>query len=279
MTKGQKRLLAGALLVACGIIAAVLLAVSSAQNGRYRVFIGMERKQLLRLSGNYETLVINASQLKRNEVVRVHQKADRLYSYLNVGAVEKSSNIYQKFSHLALKPYENWPDEYWVDVTDKAWQDNLIKQAQSFKRKGIDGLFLDNFDIYYHYPEDKVYRSLVSLLRRFKNLEMPVIVNGADSFISQLIKKEAEPKQLVAGVNQESVFTRYDFDRKKAEPQEAEVLKYYQTYLRTAQRTGLEVFLLEYGASRKQQEEIKAYARSRSYQLYLADSIVLNKEN
>lgn len=60
-----------------------------------------------------------------------HEKAVReavkcgvwVYGYLNVGALEKERPYYEKFKHLRLARYDGWSGEYWVNVTDKAWQD------------------------------------------------------------------------------------------------------------------------------------------------------------
>ena len=46
-----------------------------------------------------------------------------VYGYLNVGALEKQRPYYEKLKHLKLAKYEGWDGEYWVNVTDKAWQD------------------------------------------------------------------------------------------------------------------------------------------------------------
>ena len=60
-----------------------------------------------------------------------HEKAVReavrrgvfVYGYLNVGALEKWRPYYDKLKHLRLARYDGWSGEYWVNVTDKAWQD------------------------------------------------------------------------------------------------------------------------------------------------------------
>lgn len=48
-----------------------------------------------------------------------------VYGYLNIGALEKQRPYYEKFKHLRLVKYEGWDGEYWVNITDKAWQDHV----------------------------------------------------------------------------------------------------------------------------------------------------------
>lgn len=51
-----------------------------------------------------------------------------------------------------LKPYENYPDEYWVDFRNKDWQNIIYGNNNSYMKKiidaGFDGAFLDNVETY-----------------------------------------------------------------------------------------------------------------------------------
>ena len=86
-----------------------------------------------------------------------HEKAVReavnrdvwVYGYLNVGSVEFGRSYYDKFKGIRLGRYDGWDGEYWVDVTDKAWQEHCIALAKQIKATGTIGVYLDNTDIYY----------------------------------------------------------------------------------------------------------------------------------
>lgn len=248
------------------------------QKESYGVFIGMDKDQLFSLTNTYDTMVIDASKLSKEDLDQVKGKTKQLYSYLNVGALEKSSEFYEAYKHLTLKPYDNWPDEYWIDVRNKAWQDGLLARAKDLKAKGVDGLFLDNFDIYYQYKRKDVYQSLLTLLERCKELEMPIIINGGDTFVSKLLEEETDADQLIDAVNQEGVVTRYDFDKKKAVKQEADTLSYYHSYLRAASKSGIKTYTIEYASNKSQKKAIREDARTYNYQVYLAETIGLDKE-
>ena len=67
-------------------------------------------------------------------------------------------------------------------------------------------------DYRYHTPE--VYQSLKSMLASLKRQGFKLIVNGGDVFVSETLK-DGSAKNLYDGINQEDVFTTYDFNKKK----------------------------------------------------------------
>ena len=253
---------------------------SSTRQQDYGVFIGMEKKDLLQLSKFYQTLVLDATYLDKTDIKQLHSRSQQMFAYLNVGALETSNPFYQDFKDLTFKAYNNWPDEYWLDVTDSAWQDFLVHQlAQSLKDKGVDGLFLDNFDVYDHDQRPEVYASLVQLLKEFQTMNLPVIINGGSTFVSQLVAEDPQlARQLIYAVNQESVFLAYVFDANKPVQQTAEAEDFYLDYLNNLSQTGIQVFLIEYGADSYQADKILKQCQELDYSLYLAPSILLDRE-
>lgn len=196
----RKRINAAAMmlgLLLCCLI--VNVAARSEARRPYGVFIGMEPQQALQLGG-YDLMIIDAAGFSEADVAALHQKSDKVYSYLNVGALESFRDYYEDYRDLTLKPYENWSDEYWVNVSDKRWQRLSAELAEGYKKKGIDGLFLDNMDVYWHYPNDDVYQGLVAILSSIKKLGLQVIINGGDMFVRALLDRD-ETDDLIAGVN------------------------------------------------------------------------------
>lgn len=89
-----------------------------------------------------------------------------MYGYLNIGAVEEYREYYGRFERLTLGVYEDWPDERWVDVSDAEWQTFLIQElAPKYAALGLDGFFLDNADVYYHFETDEIFYVLCNILR------------------------------------------------------------------------------------------------------------------
>lgn len=272
----------------CCLLGLILLVVSmvllirqfSTPQQDYGVFIGMEKKDLQQLTKSYQTMVLDATNLDKSDIKQLHSESQQIFAYLNVGALETSNSFYQDFKDLTFKPYDNWPDESWLDVTDSAWQDFLVHQlAQSLKDKGVDGLFLDNFDVYDHDHRPEVYTSLVQLLKEFQSMNLPVIINGGSTFVSQLVAEDPQlARQLIYAVNQESVFLAYVFDANKPVQQTAEAEDFYLDYLNNLSQTGIQVFLIEYGADSYQADKILKQCQELDYSLYLAPSILLDRE-
>ena len=272
----------------CCLLGLILLVVSmvllirqfSTPQQDYGVFIGMEKKDLQQLTKSYQTMVLDATNLDKSDIKQLHSESQQIFAYLNVGALETSNSFYQDFKDLTFKPYDNWPDESWLDVTDSAWQDFLVHQlAQSLKDKGVDGLFLDNLDVYDHDQRPEVYASLVQLLKEFQTMNLPVIINGSSTFVSQLVAEDPQlARQLIYAVNQESVFLAYDFDANKPVQQTAETEDFYLDYLNNLSQTGIQVFLIEYGADSYQADKILKQCQELDYSLYLAPSILLDRE-
>lgn len=66
---------------------------------------------------------------------------------------------------------------------------------------------MDNFDVYDHDRRPEVYASLVQLLKEFQSMDLPVIINGGSTFVSQFVAENPKlARHLIYAVNQESVF-------------------------------------------------------------------------
>ena len=182
-----------------------------------------------------------------------------------------------QFKKLALAPYENWKDESWVDVSDTDWQNYITEKiAKEIVELGFDGFFLDNFDVYYLFPEEKIYRGLDAVLGGLQKYKMPIILNGGDSYVSRAIEENATDL-LFQGVNQEDVFTSYHFDTDTSSVQDSETRKYYQDYLEKAKDAGLSVYILEYMANKELSKEVSSYCKEKHFQWYNAPDIFLTE--
>ncbi len=260
--------------------------VEEAPSVSYGVFLGVDRDSF-QISDfkNYDTVVVDALELRKEQLAQLHSSGHTVYSYLNVGSVEDSREYYERFTDLLLDRYKNWPEEDWVDVTDDRWKSFVTGDLPDMIRDNdpvIDGFFIDNMDIYGHIMDSRKYRekgeesfkALVSVLESFHEAGIPVIVNGADEFVERLI--EDGDAQLLLGVNQETVFTRiksYKFDRfTRQEEKERERLT---SYLKKCKDAGMEVFLLEYTKDKSLAEEIREYCSKNQYRYYISEHVNL----
>ncbi len=247
--------------------------VASVGTGDYGVFLGIDAGDVSRLDP-YDLVVVEPEEFTSEDVAELHAEGKTVYAYLNVGAIEEYRDYYDRFSDLSLGVYEDWPDERWVDVTDREWQDFVVELAEDYAQAGFDGFFLDNMDVYYHYPTDEVFDSLAAILARLQALDVALVANGADEFVSRCID-EGVATDLLDAVNQECVFTSIDFDTRTYGAQDADETDYFTSYIEKAHAAGLSVYLLEYGADEGLVRQIDAYCEEHGFAWYNAPSLDL----
>lgn len=202
-----------------------------------------------------------------------------IYDYLNAGALEQERSYYNQFKHLCLAKYDGWDGEYWVDVTNKAWQDHLVEEARKKKAKGAIGLYFDNADIYYMCKEgfkeehshmiktapsaDAVYKALRNVILRITNdVGLVVMPNGGDTFLRKFM---VEYPNVIQTINQEGVFFE-DFKKNSASD-----TKYYKDWCKWAQEhmTG-KVRIIEYCTDKKEMAKIKVYCLAHGWHVYFS---------
>ena len=111
----------------------------SMQDKHYGVFIGMAKEDAMKLN-NYEVLVLEPTEYDKADIKKLHEKNKKIYAYLDIGSLENYRPYYDKFKDKILGNYENWEDEYWMDVSDKEWQNLIIDElGKNIADKGFDG--------------------------------------------------------------------------------------------------------------------------------------------
>lgn len=250
-------------------------------------------KQLAFLSG-YKTVIVSPGTFTKEDLDYLKKRKTTVYAYINVGALEQYNPDYKKFQKFALAPYENWEDEEWVDVSQTAWQDYITEDlAKKLAKSGFDGFFLDNFDVYDRFPTEDCYQGLTKILQNLQKYKKVILLNGGDRFVQRIIEEKEKSgkaekskenaqksrgaKYLFQGVNQEEVFTSYDFSENKAEKQEKNATNYYKDYLKKVQSAGLSVYITEYEADETLSKEIEEYCKKNHFSWYNAPGIALSR--
>ncbi|MDO5131407.1 MAG: endo alpha-1,4 polygalactosaminidase [Eubacteriales bacterium] len=252
----------------------------------YGVFLGVDADSFQISSfSSYDMVVVDAQELKSEQLAQLHSTGHIVYSYLNIGSIEDSREYYDRYRDLCLDRYENWPEEDWVDVTDDRWKTFVTQDLPAMIRKkdpSLDGLFLDNLDIYGHimdsrkYEEkgEETYDALVEILEAYQEEGIPVVINGADEFVLRLIRDGRT--DLLQGVNQETVFTRIkSYKRDKFDTQDEEETGRLKDYLKECSQAGKMVFLLEYTDDEAVAEEIAAFCEKNGYRYYVSEHVDL----
>ena len=267
------------LLLIAFLLALISLACAGSQpqeNNTYGVFLGLNPEDASSLT-RYQTVVIDAQYFTKEEIAAVQAKGTQVYTYLNIGSIETFREGYDAFKRITLSPYDNWPDEYWVDVSQPEWQQFIAGEAKSLIDKGVDGFFLDNADVYYLYPTDAIYAGLDAILQGLGQYGKPVLINGGDVFVARAVLDAEQPNPVITGVNQECVFTNIDFDHRALVQQTEENTNYYREYLDRCKYAGLDVYLLEYAKPNTElKSEIDDYCKQNGFLYYISPSIDLD---
>lgn len=260
-----------ALCILCGCAA-------SESRSEYGIFIGVDPDDLPEDMKDYDIIVIDAQNFTRGQIQKFKNNGQKVYSYINAGSIEKTRSYYGKYADLTLDPYENWDEEYWVDVSSEKWQDFISYDiSQKLLDKDIDGFFVDNIDIYYQYPKPEIYNGLCNILNNLMDYDKPVIVNGGDVFVSEYISRNGNIKDILTGINQETVFSKINFDQETFDKNDEDTIEYFKKYIEECKSNGLDVYITEYTTDKKLIRQIKDYCKENGFHYYISDSIQLDQ--
>ena len=239
----------------------------------YGVFIGADNIDKIK---GYNVVVVEPASIDIGGVELLHKTNEKIYAYLNIGSLENYRPYFNEFKEKTLGLYENWEDEYWMDVSDIAWQNLIVdKLGRDIVDKGFDGFFIDNCDVYYYYPNEEIFNGLSSILQGLRSLNMTkkykidIIINGGDTFVSKCIENKTAT-ELFDGVNQECVFTDIDFENKTYKERDESDREYFKEYLSNVKKYIPEVYLIEYGANSNLIKEIENYCNENGFYWYNA---------
>ena len=241
----------------------------------YGVFLDCDASNMPRNITSYKTIVIDAQNFEDSDINKLKAQGCTVYSYLNVGSLENFRPYYKRFENLILSKYDNWEEEFWVDVSDEQWQDFIVQTvATETASKGVNGFFIDNTDVYYHYKTDNIYEGLNNMMSGLKKLGLPVIINGGDVYMQRLIKENRQG--LIDGINQECVFSKIsDYEKDEFGKNIETTRQYYIDYLQSCKEKGLAVYLIEYTVDRALIEDIVSYCRNNGFKYYISDTVNL----
>ena len=183
-----------------------------------------------------------------------------------------------EYSEYTLDVYENWEDERWVDVTAPEWQWFVVHElAEDIRKKGFDGVFVDNLDVYYHYPSEEAFKAITGMLIAFKDLGFYVSINGGDVFVTEYLERFGSADWVFDAVNQETVFSKIIWDEKdKFDEQDSAEREYFQEYLEMVHEKGIDVYLLEYTKDKRLTRKIRKYCKEKGYRYYVSGTLNLD---
>ena len=240
---------------------------------KYVVLIGEDSDITDKLS-DIDLLVIDAEYFSQNDIARLRENGIReIFSYINIGSIESFRSYDTDFEKYTLGAYENWSEEKWIDVSAPEWQACTASRVDSLVQKGVDGFFVDNTDVYYNYPQECIYDGILTILDYMDHTGGKILINGGDSFVKKYLT--TEKNVLIDGVNQENVFTAYDFSKDVYTKSDQSTREYYTEYLDLAMSHGCTAYTLEYATNPAIRRQAAAYAGKHGYICYISDNIGL----
>ena len=273
-----------AVLVLCGCCLAGEARPERAFDASYGVFIGMRGGEALRDERVLRTrvLVVDPAHFEEREIAFLKVSGHTVYGYLNVGSLEAFRPYYGRFKRFVLGRYENWDGEWWVDVSAAPWRDFVVSElAAEYVRKGIDGFFVDNCDVYHYRRSRRIFDGLSEVLRRLSGYGLEVLINGGDEYATAALEEYGSIAGLFSGVNQETVFTRINFDKLNFETgafgrSREEDRQYFLSYLEKMEGAGAKVRLLEYTRDADLAREIERFCGARGWECFISGSVELD---
>ncbi len=245
------------------------------ENCDYGVFLSVTEN--LPSLAQYDSVVIDAQYFTKEEIDAFRAEGHTVYTYLNIGSLETFRDYYDIYRDLALAPYENWDDEFWADVSNGRWQAFITQElAPALLQKNVDGFFVDNCDVYYHYPTEPVLNGLTAMLHALVGTGKAVLLNGGDTYLDAYCASGGRWQDVITGINQETVFTRILWGTNRFAAASEEDRAYFTAYIERYAAMGADVYLLEYTRSRSLKEKIYEYCRKNGFVCYISDSVELD---
>lgn len=241
----------------------------------YGVFLSLDSSDMDKIEG-YRTVVIDAQYFQAEDILQLKKQGSEVYSYLNIGSLENFRDYYESYSEHTLGRYENWDEEEWINAASPEWQEFLVSLEEELLKKGIDGFFVDNCDVYYNYPTEEIFDGLTVILKQLMTYGKPVIINGGDAYVTAYREKFGSARDIMTGVNQESVFSCIDFENGSFSAQTEEDREYFTEYIEACQNDGADVFLLEYTTDKRLKEQTEKYCSEKGFRFYISDSVELD---
>lgn len=242
----------------------------------YGVFLSVSDKDLS-VFDDYETIVIDAQYFSEASIAKLRNAGHTVYSYINVGSLENFRDYYKEYKDITLGEYDNWPGEYWVDVSQTKWQKHIADTARAYAEKGVDGLFVDNTNVYSEFGTNEIYGGLVMIMKDLMTLDIDVTVNGGIDFVTRyMVLGKGNPFDILTGINQESVFADIiDFDKDIFGTQSPSNHEAYIAYLSRCAKFGVEIYLLEYTKDDALKKEITDYCEKAGWYYYISSKVDL----
>ena len=196
--------------------------------------------------------------LKREEVEAMKKKPDgsrrMVIAYFSVGEAE-SYRYYWKPEWNKKKPSwvgkenKDWKENFLVKYWDPAWQSIIFGSPDAFADRiiaqGFDGFYIDRADAYYYFGDTADVRQkmrdfiikLTSYMRKQKP-DLAIMIQNAEELVDNKAYVEA-----IDGIAKEDLLFGISYKEERNKPND---VRESTAFLKTAQKAGKKIFVIEY---------------------------------
>lgn len=226
-----------------------------------RLTTKVNHKTISKVDKSAAILVVEPDDYSDAEIKAIKAKGYKVIAYLSIGTISTERSWFKKYCQYKLKRLEDWPKEYYMDTRKTPWRKFLITRARALKKRGFDGWWLDNLDVYEYYKSNGMFNSCAAVLRGIKSIGGYVMVNGGSEFFDKAMDKKMDLTKLVNGVTQEEVFSRITNYHGTGTFGKQTVVqgKWYRKYMKRLKKFKVHTFLLEYSRDDKVKKKIREF--------------------
>ncbi len=251
----------------------------------YGVFLGAKNEDTDKIM-KYDTVCIDLDEFSESNIKKLKDNNTEIYAYLSIGSLENYRSYYEEFKDLTFMDYENWSDERWVDVSNDRWQSHINSEADRLKSLGADGLFMDNFDVYYFAKEEykettkefarSIFEGCKAILDNLAKKDLKLMINSGTDFLYEMCKFSSRTSLDDIDVYaQECVFSNIEdyendvFGRQEKEQQD------YLFEMIEMMKCVADVLLIEYTIDEEVIKDIKDYCQENNCSYYITNNVDL----
>ena len=251
----------------------------------YGVFLGAKDEDTDKIM-KYDTVCIDLDEFSESNIKKLKDNNTEIYAYLSIGSLENYRSYYEEFKDLTFMDYENWSDERWVDVSNDRWQSHINSEADRLMSLGADGLFMDNFDVYYFAKEEyeetteefarSIFEGCKAILDNLAKKDLKLMINSGTDFLYEMCKVSSRTSLDDIDVYaQECVFSNIEdyendvFGRQEKEQQD------YLFEMIEMMKCVADVLLIEYTTDEEVVKDIKDYCKENNCSYYISNNVDL----
>ncbi|MDO5132004.1 MAG: endo alpha-1,4 polygalactosaminidase [Eubacteriales bacterium] len=132
-------------------------------------------------------IVIEPEDYTGKEVRALQSSGAFVLAYLSIGSTSDERSYYKRLKPYLLGKLEDWEHERYLDLRApeaRAW---CREQAEALKRKGFDGWWLDNVDVYEEYRTTEMFLAVTATIQAIKAVGGYVMINGGMAYLTDLM--------------------------------------------------------------------------------------------